>query len=89
MSLKEILEKLEEPDGDDVDEELDAIYIEPHDCKAGSDEDSGDESGGTVNNPSGRHLQAGASVVFKSGKRMGDKSLDPTSDSQKKCFIIV
>ena len=81
--MKEILEMLEEPDEDDVEKELDAIYIEPPDCNAGSDGDSGDESRGTVNNLSGRHLQAGASTVFKSGKRIDDKSLEPTSNSQK------
>ena len=48
---------LEEPDKDDVDEELDAIYT-TSDCNAGSDEDSGDESGDTVNDLSGRHIQA-------------------------------
>ena len=55
--MKEILEMLEETDEDDVDEELDAVYIEPPDFNAGSDEDSGDESGGTVNNLLHRHLQ--------------------------------
>ena len=61
--MKEIFEMIEGPDEDDVDEELDAkhiytyIYITP-DCNVGSDEDSGDESAGTVNNLSGRNLQA-------------------------------
>ena len=38
---------LGEPDEDDVDKELDAIYIytEPLDCNSGSDGDSGEESG--------------------------------------------
>ena len=76
--MKEALEMLEEPV-----EGLDAIYIEPLDCKTGSDEDFGDESVGTVNNLSGRHLQAGASTIFKSGKRTDYKSLEPTSDSKK------
>ena len=39
------------------------LYIEPPDCNAGSDEDSGDKSGGTVNNLSGLHLQA-SSIRF-------------------------
>ena len=44
--------------------------------------DSGDESGGTVTNLSGRRLQAGVSAIFKSGQQVGDKSLEQTSDSQ-------
>ena len=53
----------EEPDEDDVDEELDAMFIEPPDCNTGSHEESGDESEGTVNYLSGSHLQA-SSIRF-------------------------
>ena len=46
------------------------------DCNDGTDEASDDQNGDTVNNLSGRHLQAGASSVFKNGKRIGGKSLE-------------
>ena len=59
--MKEFIEMLEVPDEDDVDEELDAIYIQPP--NSGSHEESGDESVGTVNYLSGRHLQA-SSIRF-------------------------
>ena len=62
--MKKNLEMLEETDEDDVDEELDAIYIEPPDFNAGSDEDCGDESGGIVNNISDRHLQNDFGIKF-------------------------
>ena len=81
--MKEVLEMLEESD-----EELDAIYIEPPDCNAGSDEDSGDESGGTVNNLSSHHLQAGTSTFFKSGKRIDDRTWNQHLTLKKRRIIV-
>ena len=42
--MKEFLEKHEEPNEDEANEELDAIYIKTLDCNARLDEDSGGES---------------------------------------------
>lgn len=62
---------------DDFDE-MDAanIYIEPPDPNEITDEDSGDEDGGLVDNLCGRQLQASAEIEFTNGQRVGDFSIN-------------
>lgn len=50
------------------------IYIEPPDPNEITDEDSGDEDGGLVDNLCGRQLQASAEIEFTNGQRVGDFS---------------
>lgn len=55
---------------------VDRLYIEPPEHRDESDEDSGDESGGLLDNLSGRQLQAAAEVVLQSGQRIGNDDFD-------------
>ncbi|KAG5896577.1 hypothetical protein JTB14_024387 [Gonioctena quinquepunctata] len=50
---------------------IERVYIEPPDDKEESDEDSGDESGGSLDNLAGRQLASSAEMVLQSGKRFG------------------
>ncbi|KAG5899604.1 hypothetical protein JTB14_037266 [Gonioctena quinquepunctata] len=50
---------------------IERVYIEPPDDKEESDEDSGDESGGLLDNLAGRQLASSAEMVLQSGKRFG------------------
>lgn len=52
------------------------IYIEPPDPNEITDEDSGDEDGGLVDNLCGRQLQASAEIEFTNGQRVGDFSIN-------------
>lgn len=51
------------------------IYIEPPDPNEITDEDSGEEDGGLVDNLCGRQLQASAEIEFTNGQRVGDFSI--------------
>ncbi|KAG5895459.1 hypothetical protein JTB14_001335 [Gonioctena quinquepunctata] len=50
---------------------IERVYIEPPDDKEESDEDSGDESGGLLDNLAGRQLASSVEMVLQSGKRFG------------------
>lgn len=70
--MKEIADILEsQVFWEDNDDYVDRVYIEPPENRIESDEDSGDESIGLLDNLSGRQLQAAAEVVFNSGERIG------------------
>ena len=71
---------------DDI-EDLDAanIYIEPPDPNVLTDEDSGDEDGGLVDNLCGRQLRARAEIEFTDGNRVGGNSV---SDEATPCFPL-
>ncbi|KAK8787485.1 hypothetical protein V5799_022738, partial [Amblyomma americanum] len=76
LTLEEIAKILEEEDDD-----VSAIYIEPPEASTYSDEDSADEdSGGLIDNLSGRQLRAGAETVFTDGRRIGGCDSDDDDD---------
>ncbi|KAG5877861.1 hypothetical protein JTB14_036437 [Gonioctena quinquepunctata] len=61
-------------------EDFDAIYVEPPEATVLTDEDSGDEdSGGTIDNLSGRQLRAQAEVRFVNKENMTAEPDLPTS----------
>ncbi|KAG5899499.1 hypothetical protein JTB14_015209 [Gonioctena quinquepunctata] len=61
-------------------EDIDAIYVEPPEATVLTDEDSGDEdSGGTIDNLSGRQLRAQAEVRFVNKENMTAEPDLPTS----------
>lgn len=65
-------------------EDIDAIYVEPPDANVLTDEDSADEdSGGTIDNLSGRQLRARAEVKFFSKEDVNaePEEPDPTPNS--------
>lgn len=53
---------------DEDNQDVSQIFIEPPESNVLTDEDSGDEEGGIIDNLSGRQLRACAEIVFKSGK---------------------
>ena len=64
-----------------MEEMLVDIFIDPPPCNVDSDEDSADEdSGGKIDNLSGRHLLSGASAILRSGKRLGGPEEDISED---------
>jgi len=65
-------------------DDLDAvnIYIEPPDPNEITDEDSGDEDGGLVDNLCCQQLQASAEIEFTNGQRAGGFSINQ-EDSNK------
>lgn len=71
------------------DDELAGVYIEPPINHEQSDEDSGEEdSGGLLDNLSGRQLQARAEAVFASGRRLGNnEDFDEEDDLPLSHFI--
>lgn len=57
------------------------VFIEPPETRDLSDEDSGDEeSGGLLDNLSGRQLAANAEIIMESGARIGDFCVDEYDD---------
>ncbi|KAK8771891.1 hypothetical protein V5799_024864 [Amblyomma americanum] len=73
LTLEEIAKILEEDDDD-----VSAIYIEPPEASTYSDEDSG----GLIDNLSGRQLRAGAETVFTDGRRIGGCDSDDDHGGQ-------
>lgn len=60
---------------------IDQVYIEPPENRGESHEDPGDESGGLLDNLTGRQLQAAAEVVLHSGQRIGNEDFDEEEDT--------
>lgn len=72
--MAEILEELERPESEF--QNIDTIYIQPPDADILSDEDSGDEDGGMLDNLSRRQLAVPAEVVFSNDVRLGAEEED-------------
>ena len=71
----------------DINEEIEAVFIEPSDCNVDQDEDSGDEDGGgIIENLTRRQLQGRPSAAYRSMRvgEMVDLAEDMDS-SQTKC----
>jgi len=64
------------------------IYIEPPDPNEITDEDSGDEDGGFVDNLCGRQLQASAKIEFTNEQRVGDFSINDQESIPDLCSHI-
>ena len=81
LTIEEIAALLEEPYEEDDGDDIVDIFIDPPPCNVDSDEDSADEeSGGNIDNLSGRHLLSGASAILRSGKRLGGPEEDISED---------
>jgi hypothetical protein len=63
-----------------IEAQVRSIFIEPPQPAQDSDEDSGDDNGGEVENLTGRQLLAPAEVVFASGQRGNDDISDSSDD---------
>jgi hypothetical protein len=75
ISIKDILDIIEADD-----DEVRSIFIEPPQPAQDSEEDLGDDSGGEIDNLTGRQLLAPAEVVFASGQRGNDDNSFDSSD---------
>ncbi|KAK5648228.1 hypothetical protein RI129_003120 [Pyrocoelia pectoralis] len=76
LSVQELADMLEDEEfWEDIEksDHVQSVYIEPPDKRELSDEDSADEdSGGLLDNLSGKQLLANAEIVMDSGRRIGN-----------------
>ena len=78
-TVQEVIAILEDRDSD-----ITGIYVEPPEAAVNSDEDSADEeTGGLIDNLTGRQLRAEAEVVFANGDRLDGEDNETDEDNHE------